>query len=108
MLHGRIQKGWTGDPDPPENHNNIGFLSNTCPDPLKITKLRGQHSFLGYHWHASQTPFKWHFSGGLMIALIVVIGSSLSSSTKKKKKKSWTPSDKTFWIRTCVGPDPDL
>ena len=25
-------------PDPAENHKNIGFLSNTRPDPLKITK----------------------------------------------------------------------
>ena len=25
----------TGDPDPPENHKNIGFLINTGPDPLK-------------------------------------------------------------------------
>ena len=33
-IHGRIQRGG-GDPDPPENHKNIGFLSNTGPDPLK-------------------------------------------------------------------------
>ena len=26
------------------NHKNIGFLSNTGPDPLKITKLPSQHS----------------------------------------------------------------
>ena len=31
--------GWTWCPDPLENDKNIGFLSNTCPDPLKITKL---------------------------------------------------------------------
>ena len=34
-------------PDPPsslENHKNIWFLSNTGPDPLKITKLSSQHS----------------------------------------------------------------
>ena len=28
-------RGGTGGPDPPENHKNIGFSSNTGPDPLK-------------------------------------------------------------------------
>ena len=28
---------------------NIGFLSSTGPDPLKITKLPSQHSMLGHH-----------------------------------------------------------
>ena len=28
----------TGGPDPPENHNNLGFLSNTGPDLLKNHK----------------------------------------------------------------------
>ena len=33
---GGSRGGWgTGGPDPPENHKNIGFLSNTGPDPLK-------------------------------------------------------------------------
>ena len=34
-------RGGTGGPDPPpppKNHKNIGFLSNTGPDPLKIHK----------------------------------------------------------------------
>ena len=31
-----------------ENYKNIGFLSNTGPDPLKITKLPIQHSLLGH------------------------------------------------------------
>ena len=31
-------------PPPLVNHKNIGFLSNTGPDPLKITKLPIQHS----------------------------------------------------------------
>ena len=30
---------------------NIRFLSNTGPDPLKITKLPSQHSMLGNHCH---------------------------------------------------------
>ena len=35
-----------------------GFLSNTGPDPLEFSKLPSQHSMLGHHWHASETPFK--------------------------------------------------
>ena len=51
--------GGTGGLDPPplKNHKYIGFLSNTGPDPLKITKLPSQHSMLGHHRHASETPF---------------------------------------------------
>ena len=33
---------------------NIGFLSNTGPDPLKITKAISQHSMLAHHWHAGR------------------------------------------------------
>ena len=54
----------TGGLDPlPKNHKNIGFLSNTGLDPLKITKLSSQHSMLGHHRHASETPFRWRFAG---------------------------------------------
>ena len=62
--------GQIGGPDPPpfKNHNNIEFLNNTGPDPLKITKLPSQHSMLGHHWHASETPFIWCFAGGPMMA----------------------------------------
>ena len=34
------------------------FLSNTGPYPLKFSKLQSQHSTLGHHGHASETPFK--------------------------------------------------
>ena len=39
-------EGGTGGPDPSilKNHKIIGFLSNTGPDPLKITKLSNQAS----------------------------------------------------------------
>ena len=59
----------TGGPySPLKNHKNIGFLSNTGPDPLKITKLLSQHSMLGHHRPASETPFKWRFAGGSLMA----------------------------------------
>ena len=54
--------GWGS--GPPENYKNIGFLSNTGPDPLKITKVPFQHSKLGHHRPASKMPFKWRFAGG--------------------------------------------
>ena len=46
--------GGGGSPDPPppmKYRKNIGFLSNTGPDPLKIIKHSSQHSMLGHHWH---------------------------------------------------------
>ena len=64
-------RGGTGGPDPPppmENYTNIGFLSNTGPDPLKITKLPIQHSLLGHHRPASEMTFKLRFAGGLLVA----------------------------------------
>ena len=55
-IRGRIQRGqgvWT----PLKNHKNIGFLCNIGPDPRKkITKLQSQHSMLGHHLPASETP----------------------------------------------------
>ena len=47
---------------------NIEFLSNTGPDPLKFSKLPSQHSTLGHHRHPSETPFKLGFAGGPMMA----------------------------------------
>ena len=32
----------------PKNHKALGFLSDTCPGPLKITKLTSQHSMLAF------------------------------------------------------------
>ena len=71
--HVQIQRGGGGawGPDPLENYKkNIGFLSNTGPHLLKITKLPSQHSMLGHNRPTSETPFKWCFAGGpLMIRL---------------------------------------
>ena len=58
-------------PSPPlKNHKNIGFLSNTGPDPLKIKKLPSYHLILGHHRpiSVSETPFKWRFAGRPMMA----------------------------------------
>ena len=39
---------------PLKNHKSIGFLSNSGPDPWKITKLRCQHSMSGHYRPASR------------------------------------------------------
>ena len=68
-MRGSRGGGGAGDPDPPGKlQKNIGFLSNTGPDPLKITKLQSQHSMLGHQRPASETPFKWRFAGGPLMA----------------------------------------
>ena len=55
--------GGTGGPDSPEYLQNIGFLSNTGPDPPKKHKVPSQNSMLGHHRPASET----RFAGGPMI-----------------------------------------
>ena len=67
--HARIQMGGQGVLTYPlKNHKNIEFLSNTGPDPLKFSKLPSQHSTLDHYRHASETPFKWCFAAGPMMA----------------------------------------
>ena len=45
------EETWGPDPPPPpDKSKNIGFLSNTGLNPLKITKLSSQHFMLGHHW----------------------------------------------------------
>ena len=63
----RIQRGDRGS----------GPLSNTRSNPLKFTEQLGQHSTLGNHWHASETPlnaFRWWADDG---PLLVIFGYSL-------------------------------
>ena len=50
--------GGRGSGPPLKNHKNIEFLSNTGPDPQEFSKLPSQHSTLGHHRHASETPYK--------------------------------------------------
>ena len=65
--HVRIQRVDRGPGHPLKNHKNIGFLNNSDPDPPKNYKAT-EHSMLGHHRHASETPFKWRFAGGPMMA----------------------------------------
>ena len=116
LFHVRTQRVRTGGlhapppppPPPLKNHKNIGFLSNTGPDPLECYKatepafnvrLSSAHQrkavLMALHW--------WADDG----RLLVLFESSLHPHQLKSKKKkqcfqSWTLSDKTFWIHTCI------
>ena len=49
--------GGAGGPDPTlKNHKNIGFLSNTGPDPLKNHKATKPAFNVEYHRLANETP----------------------------------------------------
>ena len=95
--------GWAGGPDPPplKNYKNIGFLSNSGPDPLKNHNAPEPAFNVG---PSSVCQRNNHLRGISLRAddgpLIVVFGSSHpSSTTLKKEHLSWAPSDKIFWIR---------
>ena len=90
--HARIQRGDRGSgPLPPENHKNIEFLSNTGPDPLKLSNLPSQHSTLGHHRHASEMPFKGVSLAGRWWPAFSDIW--ILSPLKKTKKKRCQSSD---------------
>ena len=44
------------------------FFSKTGSGPLKNHKATKAASMKGHHWHDRETPFKWRFAGGLMMA----------------------------------------
>ena len=54
-------EGGQGVRTPPEKSQK----SNIDPDPLKITKLPSQHSFVGHYrqWRFADGPMVVHFSG---------------------------------------------
>ena len=55
-------------PDSPAKLQNIGFLSNIGPNPLKIQGSNPAFEMLGHRRPASKTPFKWRFVGGSLMA----------------------------------------
>ena len=69
--------------------------------PEKITKLPTQHSMLGHHRHASETPYKWRFAGGPMMSRLQWYLDPTSPRQLKNRCQMCTPSDKPFWIRAC-------
>ena len=68
LLNMGGSRGMTGDPDPLENHKKIsGVLAMLVRIHWTTTKL-SQYSNLGNYRHASETPVKWRFAGGSMMA----------------------------------------
>ena len=62
-----------------------------------------------HHRPAGEMPLNWRFAGIIMVfrrmarddgPLLALFGSSLPSFDKKKRCQKWTPSGKTYWIRT--------
>ena len=53
---------------PLKNHKNIGLLSNTGSNSLKIKKLPSQHSMLGRYRHLAKRHLNCFFPGGSMMA----------------------------------------
>ena len=99
-----------GVPTPPpwKITKNIGFLSNTGPDPLKKKAKKTPQSYQAsiQLWAIIDVPAKCRLNGVLLVGRWWLAYSSicldgLSPLNKKKKKKSWTPSDKSFWIWAC-------
>ena len=77
-LHVRIQIR-----TPPEKSQNIGFSSNTCPDPLKNRSCEASiqcWAFIGMPAKRHLMAFRWRADDG---PLKVGLRSSLSSSTLK-------------------------
>ena len=70
---------------PPKKSQKYRVSLQYWSDPLKITKLLNQHSMLGQHLHASETPFQWRADGGPFIA---VFGFLYPHQLKKKKTLS--------------------
>ena len=59
-----------------------------------------QHSMLGHHRLASETPFNGVSLAGRQWPASSVTCIWILSS--KRSCQSWTPSDKPFWIHTCI------
>ena len=71
-----------------------GFLAILVLNAWKITisKLPSQHSMLGHHRPASETPFKWGFAVGPMIVHFYwVLGLLTPKQLKKLKNVSVEP-----------------
>ena len=102
--------GGAGGPDPPpplKNHENIGFSSNTGPDPLKnhcyqaniqcwvVIGTLPKRYLMAFRWRAGDGPLK------------VVHGSSLPTSTRKNVVKVGPPLTKLSgsahgpWLPWC-------
>ena len=102
LAMGGSRGGDRGSGPPLKNHKHLGFPSNTGPDPLKSYQARIQCRVI------NGMTTKRHLNGILLagrwwpaLSGIWIISPLLNL---KKQRKSWTPSDKSFWIRACLQP----
>ena len=51
-----------------KNHKNVGFLTETDLDPLENHKATKLAFNVGPYRPTSETPFKWRFAGGPIMA----------------------------------------
>ena len=81
-----------GPPHPPWKITKIeGFIAILVRVPWKSAKLTIQHSMLGHHRHASETPFKWRFADGPMLVSILWYLDPLSSNQLKNSLAKLDP-----------------
>ena len=89
---------------PSEKSKNIGFLSYTCLDPLKIHKATRPAFNVSSSSACQQNALTWCFAGGPMIARLkwyfIWI---LRVSHHQLKKSNLDPSEKMFRTRAWFG-----
>ena len=93
--------GGTMGPDPPpppppkkkkKNHINIGFLSNTGPDPLKYHKATDPAFNVRPSLAASEMPFKWRLACWPMMArfyMSLVVSGQLTHWVETKERNCY-------------------
>ena len=61
-------EGDRGPDTPPEKSQKFRVFLAIWVQIPKMTKLPSKHSMSSHHRHASETPFKWRFTGEPMMA----------------------------------------
>ena len=96
---------WSGPPPPPpplERSQKYRISYQDWAGSLKFSKFSNYEASVE-RWAIIGTPAKRHFRWRADESpLLVIFGSSLPLLKRQKTLQSWTPSDKTFWIRAWV------
>ena len=79
-------RGKKGVRNPLKAHEKLGFLSKAGPDPLKSRKATKPEFNARPSLGASETPFKWRFTGEPMMGRFKWYLEHLSSHQKKVSK----------------------
>ena len=93
---------------PLKNHKNIGFLSNTSPDPMenhKVTCTKPEFNAgpsSARKRNAIKMASRWRADDGPLIALMDPTTSPHQLKNKNKNNKKQSSTFEPLWIRTCV------